>query len=126
VPERRTPAASPGLATRAAGAFSWRCPPPMVRVGSKPPLGPRPARGVQHFPKKPFVAKAAGCDLSTAQVLVHTYSVHFCLGRVAFKLSPFHAGFYTRIGMGSTLSVPICSRSLTLIGEPLRFPHPMK
>ncbi len=33
-----------------------------------------------HFRKKPFVAKAARCDLSTAQVFVHTYRMHFCLG----------------------------------------------
>ena len=38
--------------------------------------------GFLHFPKKPFVAKAARCDLSTVQVqvVVHTYRLHFCLG----------------------------------------------
>jgi len=36
--------------------------------------------GFLHFPKKPFVAKAARCDLSTVQVLVHICRVYFCLG----------------------------------------------
>jgi hypothetical protein len=35
--------------------------------------------GFLHFPKKPFALKAAGCGLSTAQVVVHTYGLHFCL-----------------------------------------------
>src|SRR5262249_27277487 len=35
---------------------------------------------VSTLSEKLFVAKAARCDLSTAQVIVHTYKVHFCLG----------------------------------------------
>src|SRR5215813_5469596 len=30
-----------------------------------------------HFRKKPFVAKAVRCDLSTVQALAHTYRLHF-------------------------------------------------
>ena len=33
--------------------------------------------GFLHFPKKPFVANGARCDLSTAQVLVHACVRHF-------------------------------------------------
>src|SRR5262249_43180116 len=40
--------------------------------GSSPTPQGRRARVCLHFPKKPFVAKAARCDLSTVQALVHT------------------------------------------------------
>src|SRR5262249_1883113 len=33
--------------------------------------------GLLHFPKKPFALKATRCELSTAQVLAHTWRVHF-------------------------------------------------
>jgi FAD dependent oxidoreductase len=51
-----------------------------------------------HFLKKLFVAKVARCDLSTVQVVVHTYVVHFCLGhssegsrRLPDRLTRIHA-----------------------------------
>src|SRR5260370_32043490 len=53
----------------------------------------RPLSGFLHFPKKPFVAKAAGCDLSTVQVVVHTYRLQFCLGSHPIQLVPITCGF---------------------------------
>jgi len=74
--------------------------------------------GFLHRPKKPFALKAARCDLSTVQVVVHTYRLHFCLGpQSAFFCNSFNA-FDTRDRSGSTLPDPICSH-LTLILHPM-------
>jgi hypothetical protein len=40
------------------------------------------ASRVLHFPKKPFVANAGGCSLSTAQVVVLAYLPHFIADEV--------------------------------------------
>ena len=70
--------------------------------------------GLLHFPKKPFVAKAARCELSTAQVLVNACVRHFWGGPYPTFFVNTLNGFDTWVSSGSTLFVPICSRAVFL------------
>jgi hypothetical protein len=62
-----------------------------------------------HFRKKLFVAKGEGCDLSTVQVVVHTYRLHFCLVPHRPSILLTMLKFATADSSGLPLVDPICS-----------------
>jgi len=68
------------------------------------------APGFLHSPKKPFVAKAGGCDVSTVQVLVLIYRLYFCLGPHALSIILTTLKFATGRSSALPVSDPVCSR----------------